>query len=222
MNLLYPLIILLCIIIRTPTYAICQEKGRNLQPDKITKEKIIYVTEISTNIVKNEKIFRIVLNNAIEINDIKIKKYSSSNIIVYPYYISETTGKEFKQVRVVSAQAKKAIEDAIFNNKTCKEIPSFGPMSFNITKLRLHNKKGSPVKAFVTVVFNDAIEVEVRVMSGKYGLWVAYPTRNITTEKIQKPQWLQQFNIIDKELKQKVNTAILNRYREIELEEPEN
>jgi len=214
------------ILIFTSTYGRCAEDKTTLSPQQQqqqeVKENFIYVTEISTDTVNNEKTIRIVLNNAIEVNDIKIKKYGSSNIIAYPSYISETTGKEFKQVRVISTQAKKAIEDAIFNNRIAH---NFNPtqMNFSITKLTPYKKDGSPVKAFVTVTFNDAIEVDARVMSGKYGLWVAYPTKNITNRKGQKLlSYMKQFNIIDKDLKKKVDTAILNKYREVISEEPEN
>ncbi|MDR3274867.1 MAG: SpoVG family protein [Endomicrobium sp.] len=37
-------------------------------------------------------------------------------------------------------------------------------------------KKHSKIKAFASVIFNDDIEVECRIMQSASGLWIAWPS----------------------------------------------
>ncbi len=106
-----------------------------------------------------------------------------------------------------------SILDRNLKNTIIKEIQSENKeYSANETKIEYKiNKFFIPqntktAKAFVSVIFNDKLEVNCTVLNGKYGLWVAWPSTK------ENNKWEKLFYINDKELKEKIEKEILEIY----------
>ncbi|MBR3628214.1 MAG: septation protein SpoVG family protein, partial [Elusimicrobia bacterium] len=68
-------------------------------------------------------------------------------------------------------------------------------------------KNPKTVLAFMSVIFNDAIEINCNVLNGKYGLWVAWPSIK------EKDKWNKLFEIQDKKLKEDIETELIKYYK---------
>jgi DNA-binding cell septation regulator SpoVG len=154
------------------------------------------ITKISTE----NNSYNIVLNNAITINNIALKNKNDIKIIEFPVYVGK--GKIYEQFSVLNREYSLHMASSIFENK----IYDFkGETSFKINKFSPVKKDGN-IKAFASVIFEDVLEVECRVMKGKRGLWVAWPA-NKTPEG-----WKADFIFVDKELKKRVENDLIRRY----------
>ncbi|MDR1418406.1 MAG: SpoVG family protein [Endomicrobium sp.] len=92
------------------------------------------------------------------------------------------------------------LENKVFNNTE--------KISFNINKLyKLKNNR--TVKAFASVIFDDEIEVECRIMQGKEGLWIAWPSTKVNNE------WIKNFKFINKNLQSKVESKLIIDYNSV-------
>ena len=74
-----------------------------------------------------------------------------------------------------------------------------------INKFSLYRKKAK-IKAFASVIFNDDIEVECRIMDGKNGLWVAWPSNKVGDK------WYSNFKFIDRKIKNGVENLLIKEY----------
>jgi len=149
----------------------------------------------------------IVLNDCLEVRDIMVNKAGGKVNIVYPAYIS-TNGKEYPQFEVISEQAKMEIEKAIATGKPSEKAAK--SLTFKVAKFSKMKKTTSSVKAFVSVDFNSAVCVECKVMDGKKGPWISWPS--VKDEKTGK--YLPQILIINANVKNVVENSILRKYKD--------
>jgi len=148
----------------------------------------------------------IVVNGCLKIKEIKVLKIGGENKLKFPTYYSRL-GREYPQVVVHTKQANEAILQAIRTSKVSQDVK---PLSYKVTEISPYNRE-SKLKAFVAVTFNDAITVECKIMSGKKGLWVAWPARK--TKDIKNP-WVKQVVILDKNLKDEIEKQLFIAYQE--------
>lgn len=150
------------------------------------------ITEIST---KDSK-FNITLNNSIQILNIELQ----DNELKFPIYKSKN--KQYKQIFVLKRDFKVYLKDSLLENKVFSNTES---ISFNINKL-YKLKNNTTVKAFASIVFDNEIEVECRIMQGKSGLWIAWPSTKINNK------WVKNFKFINKSLQKEVETKLIVDY----------
>ena len=62
-------------------------------------------------------------------------------------------------------------------------------------------------EAFASVIFEELLEVECRIMEGKRGLWTAWPANNTSGG------WKAEFVFEDKKLKKKVEESLAEKYK---------
>lgn len=76
-------------------------------------------------------------------------------------------------------------------------------------------EKGS-MHAFCNLVLDDAVVIKgCRIMDGKYGIWLSYPSRkNQGKEEGDKPTWDDQVLVIDKGVKTHINNAAAKAWEE--------
>ncbi|OQA90300.1 MAG: putative septation protein SpoVG [Elusimicrobia bacterium ADurb.Bin231] len=146
----------------------------------------------------------VVLNDCVEIREIEVVKAEGVKSLKYPVYVS-ARGKEYPQVEVLTKQAKDEIEKAVFSNKASPTAPK--TITFKISKFSIYNRPSS-LKAFVSVDFNNSVRVEAKVMGGKRGPWVSWPSRKDESTGKYKKQIL----LVNKKVQTVVEKAILARY----------
>jgi DNA-binding cell septation regulator SpoVG len=148
----------------------------------------------------------IVLNDCIEVRDIVVAKTDGEVTIGYPVYVSGK-GKEYPQFEVINEQAKAEIEKAVTSGKPSDK--SSKTLTFKVSKFS-KMKRQSTLKAFASVDFNGAVRVECKVMDGKKGLWVAWPSaKDQKSGKYQK-----QVLILNSNVKNVVEKSLLKKYAE--------
>ncbi len=172
---------------------------------------VIFAGELSvTEVEVNGNNARVVINEVIEIKDIKLAKHN----VEFPCYISKS-GKVFSQVKFLTEEARKVVVDAVLNQRKSKNPVK--KINYKITKMSPYNKKGSTLRAFAAVTFNGLLEVECKVMksnSGKDEYWVAWPARPPDKNKGEK-KWFEQVSIINKKVKDIVEQELENTVREL-------
>jgi hypothetical protein len=119
-----------------------------------------------TNIKKNAEFYDVVLNNDIKITGILLR----NNVLEFPKYIYKN--KTYKQFSILKRDFKNYLLEALLNNKA---FPGEYATFLKVNKM-LALKNNKSLKAFASVIFNDDIEIECRIMSGKNGLWMAWPS----------------------------------------------
>ena len=192
----------------------------------------IYVTEIEKKPVINKnysEIATVVLNNCIEIRDIRIIKTEKKIKLIYPTYISKNEI-EYSQIKLLTKQANDEIEKAVLFS-TPSVSPIGKPVTYKISKFSRY-KGDSALKVFASVDFNDAIRVECKIMQSYRRPWVSWPAYASTTElladkkatmdepadKVKNNEWVNQVIIINKKLKSDVEKALLERYKSMKSE----
>jgi DNA-binding cell septation regulator SpoVG len=101
---------------------------------------------------------------------------------------------------------KKDIIDKI-NNKNNSFSKDNDKIEYKINKCNIV-KNPKTILAFMSVIFNDNIEISCNILNGKYGLWVAWPSIK------EKDKWIKLFNIKNKELKEEIETKLLKLYKQ--------
>jgi len=138
------------------------------------------------------------IDGAFEIRGVSIKPETKE--IEFPSYISK--GKVYRQVSAVSRDYKKYLVDAVSKRELSK---AGGNVGFKTNKFKIvYNHKA--VAAFASVIFEDRLEVECRIMKGKDGLWVAWPSAK------KDGVWEKQFVFLDVGLKHSVENALMQKY----------
>ena len=76
-------------------------------------------------------------------------------------------------------------------------------------------EKGS-MHAFCNLVLDDAVVIKgCRIMDGKYGIWVAFPSRKTQgKDPEEKPTWDDQVIVLDKGVKTHINNAAAQAWAE--------
>lgn len=147
----------------------------------------------------------VVLNGALLIKEVWIRSDSGNKIVELPKYASKK-GKVYEQVKLLTEQARTAALTALLSGKP--SAGKAGPLSFVVGRMKSYNGT-SRLKAFSSVCFNGAVEVECKVMSGDTGFWISWPGARNSKSK----RWEDSVKIIDMKLKNDAESAILEKYR---------
>lgn len=149
-----------------------------------------------TGIKTEGRYYNIVLNNAFSISDIVLEK----NNISMPVHTNK--GKVYKQFSILRRDFRNYLSQSLKENKI---YDSSDEVNYKINKFKiLKNKK--TLRAFASVIFNDTLEVECRVMEGENGLWIAWPSSK------DNEKWKKLFTFLDKKLKRSVETELIKHY----------
>ena len=169
---------------------------------------------VVTGIVLKDKIANVVLNGNLAINEIKLVTDKKTGVInlQYPDYQNKN-GRVIPQVEILDKNLGEAIRRAIANNQLAQQKPV--DITYKIAKISIYRQKASNLKAFTEIVFNGCIKIEARVMESKTGLWIAWPGR-----KNADGSWSKQFDIVDYSERQKIEQAVIAKYKVVRSEEP--
>ncbi|MBN1384428.1 MAG: septation protein SpoVG family protein [Elusimicrobia bacterium] len=175
----------------------------------------IYVTNVKKIPVDGDGIKKImttiVLNKRIKVKEIQIDRIDGKTILKYPTYVSEK-GKEYPQFEPLTEQAKEEIKNAVINGKASEK--SSKKITYKISKFTRYNGK-SALKVFCAVDFNNSVRVECKIMEGKDGPWVAWPSR-----KLKNGERIRQV-VIKKKIRKFIEADLIRRYREMLTESSE-
>jgi DNA-binding cell septation regulator SpoVG len=137
----------------------------------------------------------IVISNVVLLknNDLKLPKYHKGS-------------RQYTQFSILKRDFKQYLIDALSNNRTSSKIKS---TSFKINKFSIFIGKHETIRAFASVIFDDDIEVECRVMRGRDGLWVAWPCNKINGV------WAKNLKFINRNLKKQIEQELITRYTSV-------
>ncbi|MFC2091607.1 septation protein SpoVG family protein [Elusimicrobiota bacterium] len=168
-----------------------------------------YSNDISvTEVEVQDDLARIVINDVIEINEVRIKGKN----VEFPEYISKS-GNVYPQINFLTEEAKKEVVDAIMKKKPSKKL--IKKISYKVSKMSPYSKKDSSLKAFAAVTFNGAVEVECKVMKSKREddeYWVAWPSRPPDKEQGER-KWVDQVSIVNRKVKSIIESDLVERAR---------
>lgn len=164
-------------------------------------ERII-VTDVRLN--PSGDLAEITINGCMEIKDITVMRSGGRVEAKFPEYVSRRK-RVYPQVTPLTAQAREAIHEALASGRPRAEktpatkyaITRFSPLSIK-----------SNLKVIAAVSFNDSIEVECKVLEGRNGPWVAWPSRRTK----ERGRWFRQVVITDKRMKESIEQELLDRY----------
>jgi DNA-binding cell septation regulator SpoVG len=173
----------------------------------------ISVTGIKTIRNLREKIYQITINDAIVINDVRLLEARGKKFLKFPEYVSRRK-RVYPQVVFTTREANEAVRNAVINSAA--EPARHYNMEYKITGFSKFSKK-SNMKILATVSFNDALEIECKIIEGKNGPWVSWPSKKLEKNKT----WFRQIVITDKKLKEAVENDLLSRYEAMAAKEGE-
>ncbi len=140
--------------------------------------------------------FNVILNNSIEVLGIRMQ----NGEIIFPYYVNK--GNIYRQIVITNRDFKEYFKKTICE----KSFPeNAAETAFKINKFKLV-KNNKNIKAFASVIFDGVLEVECRIMTGKKGLWVAWPANK------ENGEWKQYFKFTDLLLKRAVEDKLFKDY----------
>lgn len=125
-----------------------------------------------------------------------------NNTLILPSYKSKN--KEYFYFSILDRTLKNNIINEIKSENTEYKTTET-KIEYKINKFFIP-KEPKTAKAFVSVIFNDKIEVNCTILNGKYGLWVAWPSKK------ENNKWNKLFYINDKILKEQIEKEILETY----------
>lgn len=152
-----------------------------------------------TKISKNNGSFDIVLNDDIEISNIILK----NNEIEFPIY--KDKNKVYKQFSILKREFRQYVVVSLVENKISSKIAD---TSFKINKFSIL-KNHKTIKVFASVIFDNDIEVECRIMCSKNSLWIAWPANK------NNNIWVKDFKFINRNLKETVEKKLITDYASI-------
>ncbi len=154
-----------------------------------------------TNVTNVNNKVSVVFNNTLNLKDFVL---IDDNLISpfyenkgNKYYFFYFLNRNFKNDIIKKAKDKNA--NIVDNSK--------GVIEYKINKCNIV-KNPETTLAFMSVIFNDTIEVNCSILNGKYGLWVAWPSIK------DKDKWNKVFEIKDKKLKEQIDTDLLKYYKQ--------
>lgn len=161
----------------------------------------IFAKELKvTNIIKTNNNINIEFNNKLTLYNFILDE----NSLISPYY--ENNGTKYYFFYFLSRNYKNQIIDKIKSN-TKQFLKSNENIDFKINKCNIIQNPKKLI-AFMSVIFNDTIEVQCNIMKGDYGLWIAWPSIK------EKDKWNKIFQIKDKNLKKEVETTLIKFYKQ--------
>lgn len=146
----------------------------------------------------------ITLNGAITVKEVEVRTAGGRLDLKFPDYVSRG-GRVFPQVRVLTRQARDAVNAAVASREPSKN--AYEPLSFAVTAWKPLNGK-SKTKAICTVTFNAAVAIECKIIESAHGYWVAWPARRPSGGG----KWINQVVFLDRDLKAAVSDEVLRRY----------
>ena len=149
-----------------------------------------------TKIIHDNKSFEIALNDDIKISNILLK----NNDIELPIYRSKN--KVYKQFGILKREFRQYLVSALYQNKISSKPEKTVFKSNKLSILKKHPK----IKAFVSIIFDDDIEIECRIMQSAKGLWIAWPSNK------KNGVWVKDFEFINKDLKKAVEKKLIDDY----------
>jgi len=184
---------------------------------KETTETIV-VTRVKVESVESGEgvvgVAKVMLNECIVVQEIKVMKVNNRIILKFPEYISKK-GIVYPQIKFLTEEAKNGVVEAIETGKPSGD--KFKQVSFKITDwFRLRGAGKRRVNAEVT--FNNAMAVSCGIMEGKRGPWITWPSR--LPEK-GRGRWVKQIYIYDEKVKKAVEKLLLTKYQSMLQEEGE-
>ena len=174
--------------------------GKSL-PLTVTEVEVTSVSGAGTT----KAIASVVLNNAIKISEIKVKEIGGNTRLEYPAYVNKK-GKVYPQIKILDPAFEKDVIDAIVRKEPAAKTSN--QISYKVSKYSPFTRGGSKLKVFCAMTFNNKIEIECKIMEGKWGGWVSWPAR--------APEgggtWINQVEIKDKKLKSVVEKTLTDKY----------
>lgn len=178
--------------------------------------KMLYVTDVQ-KIAEN--LYSITLNDLIVIKEIKVKKTKIGQReivnIEFPTYISKR-GKAYPQIVVLDKDLNDRIIKAITTGKT-EKVSSVVLPNYKLGKYSPYRRSTSSLKVFASVIFEDAIEIECKIMEGRHGPWISWPSRKDETTN----KWVKQVLFKSKDYQKKIEQELISRYKTEKVEENE-
>ncbi|MFA5857721.1 MAG: hypothetical protein WC955_01500 [Elusimicrobiota bacterium] len=179
---------------------------------QVVQAEKVFVTKVFFS--ENGKSAGVVLNDAVEIDEISVNKVSGSVNLKFPVYISKA-GKEYPQVSVTDRGLLKRIEDAV-STKNVVPREKVERLSCKITKFRVYTgRKGVKLSVTAQVTINNAVVIECKIRDGKNGPWISWPARPPKDGK----KWVKQVRFYDKELSEGIEQLLIKRFNEVKKEE---
>ena len=155
--------------------------------------------------------YSITLNDIIVIKEIKVKKTKIGQREImnleFPTFKSKL-GKAYPQITVLDKTLQDRIIKVITTNTAEKPSGKVSEPNFKISKFSPYRHSRSSLKVFASVVFDDSVEIECKVMEGRRGPWISWPARKDQTTN----KWVQQVSFTSKEYKKKVEQSLLSKY----------
>lgn len=166
-----------------------------------------------------ENEFEVVLNEVILIREIKLHKIKIDKKevleIELPKYTS-SDGKEYYQVRILSDNFYDEIKKCITENKTeTLKFDSQSFPSFKINKFLPYSKKNSKLKINASVVFDDVLEIDCKIVEDNYdNIYILWPS-----EKIDKTnKWIKKVEFLSNPYQKIIEKQLINKYKVYRLE----
>ena len=129
----------------------------------------IHLTGIKPGLDADQKVYELTINNAISIKGVKVVDPSGRACLKFPEYISRNK-RVYPQVILITAKAKETLTAEVLNRAV--EPAGDYATGYKITRFSIFKKK-SNMKALASVSFNDALEIECKIIGGKNGPWVS-------------------------------------------------
>jgi len=179
----------------------------------------ISVTRVKVEPVENGDgvvaIAKVMLNECIVVEEIKVMKVDKKTVLKFPEYISKK-GIAYPQIKFLTEESRKCVFSAIETGKPSAHKAN--QVSFKITDwFRLRRAGKRKVNAEVT--FNNVLAISCGVMEGKNGMWIAWPSR---PPKEGRGRWKRQIYIRDEKVRGTVESLLLTKYRTMLQEEGED
>ncbi len=161
------------------TYVLVQEKKPSQRPGVTPQKKptvvsadTIQITDI-TKFGKNE--FTLVINGSLVIKGFKKMSGQRGEWVAMPGYQTKE-GKYKDLVYPVTSQAREVINEGVLKGK--KSPGAEGPIVVNEDKIKLYKSAyAGKTKAYGTMTINNSLVMQIKVLEGQYGPWVALPTK---------------------------------------------
>ncbi len=165
------------------------------------------VNEIAVTSILTESTYTtIVINNCIRISKIQLLcDIDGNNCINFPEYINSNK-KPIAFVVLLNDRIESIIYNALSDKTTIeKDIEN---ATFRISAVNKNPDIDSNIKAFITLVFNEGIAVEVRIVQTNDKLWVMWPT----IEDTQTHKMTQVVEIIKGTMRKMVEKMLIQKY----------
>lgn len=160
----------------------------------------IYSDKLKITKIENiNKKINVEFNSILELKDFTL----IDNNLISPFY--ETKGNKHYFFYFLNRDLKNDVIKTAKDKNTIEN--SKNSIEYKINKCNIV-KKPKTILAFMSVIFNDSIEINCNILNGKYGLWIAWPSIK------EKDKWNKIFDIKDKKLKEEIEIKLIKYYKQ--------